>query len=90
MRDPFEQWYADCITTQLAQGINVDHINVDCGFRAIKNLHAKWIISTYNFLKTRNDDILAGFRKAGISDAVNGSIDLHLNPFWDLQMNENS
>ena len=45
MHDLFEQWYSYCITTQLAQDIDVDHIiNIECGFRSIKVLHAKWII----------------------------------------------
>ena len=76
--------YSDCITIQLAQGIDVDHIiNFECGFKSIKVLHPKWI-SAYNFLKTRKDDILTAFRKSGITDVVEGAIDLHINPFWDL------
>ena len=36
MRDLFGQWYSDCITAQLAQGIDIDNINVDCGLKPLK------------------------------------------------------
>ena len=57
MCNNFESWYASLITIQLTQGINPEIIHVDCGLKAIKELHAKWIISSNCLLKTRPDDI---------------------------------
>ena len=85
MRDQYEKYYATCITTQLAAGINQDNIDVDTRISKIKKLHAEWIIKdTYNFLSTRKDDIIKGFSKAGITDAASENFVSELDPFADL------
>ena len=84
LRDKFESWYAESIVAQLTRGISPDHITIDCTLGAIKELHATWIISVYNFLHTRKEDIFTGFRKSGITEASAPDFLNNENPYWDL------
>ena len=59
------------IVAQLAHGVSTDHITVNTTLGAIKNVHAQWIISAYDVLLGRSDDIITGFNKSGILDAIN-------------------
>ena len=79
-RDHFEQWYAEGINKQLAEGINLQHITINCNLSALKELHAQWIISIY----IQRTSFSQCNCKAGILDAIHTDFNVEVNPFGDL------
>ena len=71
---------AGAILEQIAYDVILDHATVDC------NLIAHWIASIYEELSSNKcmEIILSGFRRAGILDAINGTLPFHTNPFTNL------
>lgn len=75
LKRKFESWYSDEVTKQL-QGISdiesaeLEPINIS--FSAMKVLTAKWLVEMVDFLADNPQFVVNGFRRAGISGALDG------------------
>ena len=50
-KNKYENWYVECIRTQLAAGINPENIDVDLRLPTIREVHAMWEIALYDYLR---------------------------------------
>ena len=64
LRNEFQTWYAKKVCTQL-QGES-KHEPVDLKLSTVKPLGAGWMKSCYDYIKSKPDIIINGFREAGI------------------------
>ncbi len=75
LKRKFEQWYSDEVMKQL-QGVSdiesaeIEPINI-C-FSAMKVLTAKWLVEMGDYLANNPQFVVNGFRRAGITDALDG------------------
>ena len=61
LRGHFQEWYSEQICQQLQKGSeNVPH-PVDLQISIVKTLGAKWMISLYDYTKSKTDIIKNGF-----------------------------
>lgn len=74
MRKQFQMWYAEQVKQKIEDGIPVNEIKIAMPASVMKNLCAKWIMSTWDTLKCRPEVATNGFQKAGILAAVNSVI----------------
>ena len=69
LRNCFQSWYANKIVVQLHQ--DVENLEpVDTRLSLIKPLHAEWLIQLHQYIKSRPDIVINGFRAAGILDKL--------------------
>lgn len=83
-RKEFITYYSSTVQQQLECGKTVEDIEVDFRLTTLKPLHAQWLVNMHNFFTTPNgkEIILKGWKKAGISDLLNGTTVLPLeDPF---------
>ena len=66
----FNAWCANIVSKQLSNGVAPGDVKVSLKLSDLKNLHARWIVETYDHLKHQNDSIIKGFDAAGISEAI--------------------
>ena len=67
MRGKFQEWYANLVKQQLDKN---DIEPPDLRLARMKPLGAQWIISTYEYLKSKPDIIKNGFHAAGITEML--------------------
>ena len=67
LRGQFQEWYSKQICHQLQEGNESTPQPVDLRMSIIKPLGAKWMISLYDYMKSKPDIIKNGFRHAGIT-----------------------
>ncbi len=76
MKGKFKEWYADQITKQLQSqndGGSVQLKPVDMGLPSLKELGAKWLVETADYIANNPQYIIVnGFMRAGISGALDG------------------
>ena len=60
----------------MEQGKKSHEIEVDVRLSVIKPLHAKWIVKFYDYLKSKPDIVINGWRKSGIIEKLDEDIDL--------------
>ena len=68
LRSQFQAWYAKEICSQL-QGCS-EKRPVDLRLSIVKPLGAAWMVSLYDYLKSKPDIIRNGFKEAGILDCL--------------------
>ena len=68
LKGKFHEWYADKVTKQIDGQDEVTP--VDLRLSIMKPIGAKWIIELHDYLKTKPDIIINGFKGAGIIDAI--------------------
>ena len=94
LRSAFQKWYANEVTKQLLQGKSPEDVRVDMRLPVLKELQAKWIVSTYNYLSANPQIGVNGFKEAGIVTAIEdpSSIETRIpldkdeeDPFADLE-----
>lgn len=66
MRSKFQEWYGNVIYQQLQDGITED---VDIKMSVMKPLATQWMIKCFDYLSSRPELAVNGFRAAGIKDA---------------------
>ena len=66
----FNTWYADQVARSLAKGQQPAEIKVDMKLTTLKPMHANWLISSVEHLRKEKTQLIQGWRKAGIADAV--------------------
>ena len=67
----FQEWYAEEIIAQSTSASEM--VPVDLRLSIVKPLSAKWIMKTYDYLKSNTQIISNGFRAAGIASCLNDS-----------------
>ena len=53
MKRKFTEWYSSCILAQLAEGKEIEDVEVPLKLSVLKPLHAKWVIDLFNLLYIR-------------------------------------
>ncbi len=66
LRRQFQEWYSEQICQQIRKGMEKAVQPVDLRMSIVKPLGAKWMISLYDYMKSKPDIIKNGFRQAGI------------------------
>ena len=66
MRSKFQNWYASQVNIQLAAG-NSNEM-VDLALSIVKPLGAQWLRDLYDYMLSRPEIIINGFRRAGLLD----------------------
>lgn len=67
LRSQFTDWYAHEVCSNLEEE---DSSIVDLKLSRIKPLHAQWMVTLYNHIKSNPDIVKNGFKKAGILDSL--------------------
>ena len=91
LRKKFESWYADEVAKQLhddASSETAEIQPVDLSFAAVKVLSAKRLVEVGEYLSENPQFIVNGFRRAGISPALDGRSDEDLEEDQDSEENE--
>lgn len=70
LRGKFGTWYATLVQKELDAGKGPSEIKVDMSMAVIKEVSATWLTGLYDHLCSSQDIIKNGFRKAGITDAI--------------------
>lgn len=86
MKDQFTAWYSAQIHTQLDSGVALDDVDVDMCLSVLKPIHATWLVSMFNHLSSSEGriSIAKGWKKAGISEVIDGKELPPEDPFEDL------
>ena len=71
------------VSAQLHGGAGVYAVDVKLQLSILKPIHARWLISLYDHLRSQPDLILKGFERAGINDALTIELE-NEDPFADL------
>ena len=74
LKRKFEAWYSDKVTKQL-QGKDVESVElepINLCFPAVKELSTKWLVEMADYISDNPQVIVNGFRRAGISEALDG------------------
>uniref|UniRef100_A0A8W8P487 DDE-1 domain-containing protein n=1 Tax=Magallana gigas TaxID=29159 RepID=A0A8W8P487_MAGGI len=65
MKQRFQRWYASCISKQLDKGVDIETLKpVDLRLYILKPLGAKWLVETYNDIRSQTEMVIKGFEKA--------------------------
>ena len=67
LRKQFEGWYAKQVCSQLNDGM---HEDIDLRLTNIKPLGAEWMVALHNYIKSKPDLVINGFKEAGIFDCI--------------------
>jgi hypothetical protein len=75
LRSKFSTWYASEVEKQLAIGIEAKNVKVDSRMQVIKELSAQWLLGFYDYMASRKEIVVNGFKEAGILAALEGQIE---------------
>ena len=64
LKERFGNWYAREVTRQLDSGAGVYVVDVKLRLSVLKPIHARWIISLYDYFLNQLELIIKGFEKA--------------------------
>jgi len=86
MKDQFTAWCSAQIHTQLDSGVPLDDVDVDMRLSVLKPIHATWLVSMFNHVSSSEGriSIAKGWKKAGISEVIDGKELPPEDPFEDL------
>ena len=87
-KQKFSDWFTCQINTGLENGQELDDIEIDYRLSVPKPLHAKWLISFYNYMTTtKGQEVVSnGWKRSGIYDSVTLGLSklLALDPFSNI------
>ena len=87
-KQKFSDWFTCQINAGLENGQELDDIEIEYRLSVLKPLHAKWLISFYNYMTTtKGQEVISnGWKRSGIYDSITlGSSKLPaLDPFSDI------
>lgn len=66
IKDCFIEFYADKVSAAMRDGKHPDDINIDLKMTAMKPLHARWMLHSFDKIKCQNELFTKGWDKAGI------------------------
>ena len=88
MKKKFSEWFSRQISIGLENGQELEDIQIDYRLSVLKHMHAKWLISFYDFMSSPEGKVViaSGWRKSGILDAVEMGLSKLpvLDPFNDI------
>ena len=88
MKKKFSEWFSRQISIGLENGQELEDIQIDYRLSVLKPMHAKWLISLYDFMSSPEGKVViaSGWRKSGILDAVEMGLSKLpvLDPFNDI------
>ena len=73
LKRKFEQWYSEEVTKQLEGVSEIESAELqplDFSMAVVKELTAKWLVEMVEYLADNPQFIVRGFKRAGISDAL--------------------
>ena len=70
LRSKFSEWYAHEVSKQLEAGKQVEEVQVEMRMSVMKELSSRWFISAYDHIRSNPDIVKNGFKKAGITEAL--------------------
>ena len=70
LRSKFSDWYAQEVSKELDAGTQVEEVQIDMWMSVMKELSSRWFISAYDYIQANPDIVKNGFKKAGISEAL--------------------
>ena len=71
LRSKFQSWYASKITSQLRAGTSSSALQpVPMQLNIMKPIVAKWMMDLYDYIKSKSELVINGFRKVGIVDII--------------------
>ena len=70
LRSKFSEWYTLEVSKQLEAGTQVEEVHVDMRMSVMRELSSQWFISAYNHIQSNPDIFKNGFKKAGITEAL--------------------
>lgn len=75
MKKQFVMYYASAVRKQLQSGKQLEDIEVDFRLSSLKPLHARWLVSTYNFMTSdKGKEVIAkGWKKSGVFGLFDGT-----------------
>ena len=65
-----QSWYASRVKKQIQQAPDSSLTPIDMRLSVIKPVHAQWLIDAYNYIKSRPEIVINGFKAAGILDKI--------------------
>ena len=70
-KEKITDWYSGQVSKQLADGIDLENVDVKLRLSILKPIHA-WLVDLYNHMTTSKgkEVILSGWRASGITDAI--------------------
>ena len=88
LKKKFSEWFSRQISIGLENGQELEDIQIDYRLSVLKPMHAKWLISFYDFMSNPEGNVViaSGWRKSGILDAVDMGLSKLpvLDPFNDI------
>ena len=66
LQSSFQAWYASQVKNKMQEPPGASLTPIDTRLSAIKPVHAQWLIHAYNYIKSRPEIIINGFKAAGI------------------------
>ena len=75
LRKGVSEWYSQEVTRHPANGFQADDIHVDTRMSVVKELSYRWILSAYDHIRSSSEIVKNGFKKAGITSAVENGIE---------------
>ena len=88
MEKKFSEWFSRQISIGLGNGQELEDIQIDYRLSVLKPMHAKWLISFYDFMSSPKGKVVIarGWRKSEILDAVEMGLSKLpvLDPFNDI------
>ena len=86
MREKFEGWYAAEVKKKLAAGCPTRDIKVGIGIPLMREKTLKWLLDFFIYLNSNPSIILNGWRKCGITNALENGVPSD-DPFaWTVDM----
>ena len=71
LRSKFQSWYASKITSQLQAGVSSSALQpVPMQLSIMKPIGAKWMMDLYDYIKSKPELVINGFRNVGIVDII--------------------
>lgn len=70
LRSKFSEWYTQDVSKQLEAGTQIEVVQVDMRMSVMKELSSWWFISAYDHIRSNPDIVKNGFKKAGITEAL--------------------
>lgn len=70
LKDKFTEWYAKQVSDGLNNKQTPAEIKVNLALSVVKPLHASWLLSAFDQTARLKDQLLLGWEKSGIQDAI--------------------
>ena len=71
LKESFQEYYSGKVTAAINDGIPPADVKIDMRLSTLWPIHARWMLSAFDYLKANRNIILDGWRKSGIQGAIN-------------------